>query len=444
MPEPVSLSAVFGKPPADAIRYFEQKGYQITWSWRDAWQEAQARAHTVAGITKLEILQDITEGLQEALKQGKTLEQFKGELTPLLKRKGWWGRDAQVNKETGEIHGKGLTPARLSLIYRQNLQTAYMAGRYQQMKAATATHPYWQYIAILDGRTRPAHRTLHGRVFRHDDPIWRAIYPPNGFNCRCRITALNQRALERGQLIVLDSRDWTTIELVDISPRNPAAGKAPVTVFKTPDMPKAFRVDPGFNYNPGQASTEYTGELLLNKATTAQPRLAAFAVQSALANPTVRERVTVGFAQWADQVEQPRGQLRHVGAFTPQTVQRLADHDIRPQSAVISVRDADVIHTHREAKGDRLPWEWYRELPQHLLAPQAVLLEQRPGQPADVLLVFAVEDQAARLVVKIDYQARDRVEGERVDIVTNIVRSGRVVKTGDLKAGRYTLLEGAL
>lgn len=250
---PIDLSAAFGLPPEEAVKWFQQKGYNITWSWQDQWQEAHARAFTVAGVTKLEILDDIRNGLQDALKNGKTAEQFANELTPLLQRKGWWGRDAQVNKETGEITGKGLSSARLNLIYQQNLQTAFMAGRYQAMKAAVATHPFWQYVAVMDGRTRPAHAALHGRVFRHDDPVWNSIYPPNGFRCRCRVRPMTQRALEREDLQVTDSTPYTREKVVPISPRHPERGTARVVEFKTPDMPQAFAPDPGFSYNPGRA-----------------------------------------------------------------------------------------------------------------------------------------------------------------------------------------------
>lgn len=35
-----------------------------------------------------------------------------------------------------------------------------------------------------------------------DDPIWQTIYPPNGFNCRCKVRALSARDLERRGLSV--------------------------------------------------------------------------------------------------------------------------------------------------------------------------------------------------------------------------------------------------
>ncbi|MGK3503292.1 hypothetical protein ACSLO3_27735, partial [Escherichia coli] len=41
-----------------AINYLKSKGYQITWDWEEMWQEAHARAFTVAKVTRLDILED--------------------------------------------------------------------------------------------------------------------------------------------------------------------------------------------------------------------------------------------------------------------------------------------------------------------------------------------------------------------------------------------------
>lgn len=37
----------------------------------------------------------------------------------------------------------------------------------------------------------------NGKVFRADDPIWQKIYPPNGYNCRCKVIALDYEQVAR-------------------------------------------------------------------------------------------------------------------------------------------------------------------------------------------------------------------------------------------------------
>lgn len=248
----IDLAYAIGLPPAKAIEYFKAKGYAITWSWLDLWQEAQAKAFTVAGVTKLEILQDVRDALGSALNEGKTLADFTKELTPLLQKKGWWGINAQADKQTGEMTGKGLTPRRLKTIYQTNMQTAYMAGRYKSQIDNAADRPFWQYVAVMDRRTRPSHSALNGRVFRCDDPFWQSFYPPNGFNCRCRVRALDQENLDsRG--IDLSTSEGRLDQVQVPTSRKPDAPLVDVARFEhTPG--KYIRPDPGWSYNPGQAA----------------------------------------------------------------------------------------------------------------------------------------------------------------------------------------------
>ncbi len=49
------------------------------------------------------------------------------------------------------------------------------------------TMPYLTYQTAGDERVREKHRLLDDLTFRYDDPIWKRIYPPNGYHCRCRV-----------------------------------------------------------------------------------------------------------------------------------------------------------------------------------------------------------------------------------------------------------------
>lgn len=86
-PASADLKYAIGLQPEDAIRYFESKGYQLGFKWQDVWEQAHARAFTVAGVMKVDVLQDVREALADALKNGTTLAQFKSELAPILRKK---------------------------------------------------------------------------------------------------------------------------------------------------------------------------------------------------------------------------------------------------------------------------------------------------------------------------------------------------------------------
>ncbi len=63
----VDLAYAMQLAPADAIDYFKSKGYAIGFNWYDVQAEANAKAFTVSGVLKLDILADIQNGLAPAL-----------------------------------------------------------------------------------------------------------------------------------------------------------------------------------------------------------------------------------------------------------------------------------------------------------------------------------------------------------------------------------------
>jgi hypothetical protein len=49
---------------------------------------------------------------------------------------------------------------------------------------------WFRYVTQEDGRVRPEHRALHGKIFRFDDP--NAPIPPLDYGCRCGIEYVAQ------------------------------------------------------------------------------------------------------------------------------------------------------------------------------------------------------------------------------------------------------------
>lgn len=48
----------------------------------------------------------------------------------------------------------------------------------------------YEYVTVGDDRVREEHEELDGLVRKKDDPIWKTIFPPNGWNCRCQVLAI--------------------------------------------------------------------------------------------------------------------------------------------------------------------------------------------------------------------------------------------------------------
>lgn len=280
----IDLSHACNLPPREAIRYFESKGHKISFRWQDTWREAHARAFTVAGVTKADLLADIKAATAKALAEGQSKAQFRHGLEDTLKRKGWWGKGDIVNPDTGEVRkGERGSASRLNLIYRQNMQSAYNAGRYKQQVESAAVAPYWRYMALLDAKTRPSHAAMHGLVYRYDDPIWQTMYPPNGWQCRCKVDSLSERAFNRGGYDLQDS-DGDEIS-TEVIIRNPDTGQPEQRTVKGYRMPggQYYFPDAGFDYSPGQT---FVADL---KANTPEPPQRAATSWRKMGLPSLRD-----------------------------------------------------------------------------------------------------------------------------------------------------------
>ncbi|MCX7366772.1 MAG: phage minor head protein [Alphaproteobacteria bacterium] len=134
--------------------------------WTDRMHDEHAGEFTVARSLGYDILGDIEAAMNKALAEGTTLADFSKTLTPVLKAKGWWGK---VESDDGTVVQLG-SQRRLETIFNTNMRTSYAAGRWEQIQRTKADLPYLMYSAVLDKRTRPAHRSWHGTVLHVDDP----------------------------------------------------------------------------------------------------------------------------------------------------------------------------------------------------------------------------------------------------------------------------------
>lgn len=361
---PVDLGFAMTLTPKNAVEYFRSKGFNITFNWQEMEDAAHAAQFTVAGILKQDVLTDIHSALDNVLTEGKTLAQFRDDLWPLLERKGWTGHGLKAD-EDGVLEGKKLMPYRLDTIFRTNVQSAYMAGRYQRMRENVASRPYWQYNAIMDSRTRPAHAALHGRIFRWDDPIWRVIFPPNGYRCRCSVRALTQAQVDRHPVGVESSDGY----LVTVQqPYGTGGEHRPVLAYRDPKTGDTVTPDAGFHANAGEMYLGNLGQQLLQRGERATPRLASIAVSDVLRQDRVLQAVTADVAEFVTTVRATpslQGDFRHAGALLPAVLDAMpTDVD----NAVIRLPGRVVL----EQSGDTVSATWL-QLPALLARPDVVL-----------------------------------------------------------------------
>ncbi len=251
----VDLSYAFGLPPAEVIKYFESKGYVISWNWHDVYQQAHAKAFTVAKVVRLDVLNSIRTEVSNIFKQGITEREFLKRLTPRLQSLGWWGKKIVVDQEgVAEVVQEG-SAWRLKNIYQINANAAYAVGRYKAQKDNAAYAPYWRYMTMEDFKVRHHHAILNGRVYRFDDPIWDLIYPPNDWRCRCFVVAYTAAEVRANGWHIEDSKAGTfnqIMQQVGIDKRTGEVLYRQGLSYTTPDGQR-FTPAAGWNYNPAQA-----------------------------------------------------------------------------------------------------------------------------------------------------------------------------------------------
>ncbi len=238
MPVPEILNV----SPTEAIRTFRAKGYHVAFDWRDTDAAAHLRSFTVAKAMRTDLLEDIRGAVDAAIADGETFQQFQDRLEPVLKDKGWWGRQVQLDPRTGRTRIVQLgSPSRLKTIFDTNLRTSYARGRWERIERVKNDRPWLRYVAVLDSRTRPQHRAWHGTILQVDDPWWSSHYPPNGWRCRCTVQQLSDD----------DLTDF------DFSPSDgPPPGSLQERLWFNPRTGQTLSVpvgiDPGFAHNVGQ------------------------------------------------------------------------------------------------------------------------------------------------------------------------------------------------
>lgn len=87
----------------------------------------------------------------------------------------------------------------LRTVFDTNILGSYQHGRWRQMRnpLALRLRPYWQYRTVGDKRVRESHKEMDGKIFPATSPVWSTWYPPNGFNCRCRVDPISAEEAQR-------------------------------------------------------------------------------------------------------------------------------------------------------------------------------------------------------------------------------------------------------
>jgi SPP1 gp7 family putative phage head morphogenesis protein len=142
----------------------------------------RAAGFTIAGETEADVLDRALQSLQRSARLGLSADDAGAALNRSLRAAGY----------------DQLRPWHARLVAQMNYASAYGAGSWEQLHdpRIRGIIPAYRYVTMRDERVRPAHRAMEGHVAARTDPIWNTWWPPNGYNCRCRVIGVNASAWE--------------------------------------------------------------------------------------------------------------------------------------------------------------------------------------------------------------------------------------------------------
>ncbi len=312
------MTADYATLPFDeAIRFFRGKENKKSLAWTDFWQEQHDKSFVVAGAMRDELVADFRAAIDQAISEGTGLAAFRARFDEIVQKHGW-----SYNGSRGW---------RSRVIYQTNMQTAYQAGRYAQLTDPDQLRltPYWQYHhSDFVAEPRLEHKRWSGLVLSADDPWWETHYPPNGWGCRCYVTAITERQMRRLGKAGPDTA--------------PPLNEREVTAGKTGPNPRTVTVpegiDPGWAYTPGRSWVD-------GMTRSAGSRMAQmpYSLGAAAAASTAQEKLLVLWFSASAEENFPLAVIKETDAekigaktrvvqFSPSTrMKQLRDHgEIRP------------------------------------------------------------------------------------------------------------------
>lgn len=199
--------------PVESLAYWQTKIGIDAEIFAQLSDQAKTMALIVQGVAQGDQLAGIWAAVQSSISNGTTFATFQSQCADIFGALGWTGKGAY----------------RAELVYRNAMQSAYMAGQYMQLWADRDIFPYWRYVAIRDERTRPRHRAMHGKVWPAGHAIWRIWWPPNGHNCRCSVIGMTPEDMAElglqvetvdptGQQIPLFDEDGALKGMIELRP----------------------------------------------------------------------------------------------------------------------------------------------------------------------------------------------------------------------------------
>lgn len=401
----------------EALEFYKQKLIIPSKKWDDLVGPIHAKGFTVAGATKLSLLEDFYRTVGDYIESGDSLGNFLKDFDGIAAKHGW--------------SYKGKRGWRATVMLNTNKRAATAAGRWAQLQRAKERKPYLIYVTVDDSRVRADHAIFHYHVAHIDDPFWLTHYPPNGWECRCYVRSASKADLERLGLKVGESKVIDPVDIVD-----------PETGEITKKMPG---IDVGWDYNVGKAwlaPDVILGQQLMELPTSLRQEAIKWFDNSIFDQP-YKQLANATAYQMTKGISIKQGLAQTVGYLSEDIISYLSKHVEVPYGAAIIVRDSDIAHWLRDKKVDRgaaVPLSIASLVPKIIREPDAVLFD---GEN----VVFAqkmTDGRYVKFVLKMNFKDKLRHNKSRFKEYLNTFKSAGIVLAENLKEPRYKIISGAI
>lgn len=406
----------FGVQFQGAIDNLKGKLPESTLAWDDLAGPVHGKVFAIAGATNVDLVSDIQKSLVSALQKGTTIAQFRKDFDASVQQYGWTY--------------KGKRGWRTSVIFDNNMRSAHMAGRWEQLLANSDRRPYLQYRTAGDARVRPQHRAWNGLIFPIGDSFWQTHYPPNGWGCRCTIRAYSDADL--GSLGVKPSPPYEVKYRTVVSKDGEIKDRVPIGI------------DPGWDHNVGQSWL--APELALGQKLARLPRYLQGPMVDKAISPAFQKILGEQFKAFrnASEVTSVARKTAQIVSFLDSpTLTALAEKvpALTLESTSVGVFNrniglAESGATAKAAASSTWPADWIDALPENLRNYRAVLWDTQAG----ALVVIPQGGFDKLLVPQVVLRPNATTQQGRALSVESL----GALPAADFKADRYMLLVGKL
>src|SRR3990167_6799996 len=188
---PENANPLGGLPFDEALDDMITREPRLAESWREVSRiYTEDHAFALARSADLKITRRVQEEVQKLIGEGKSTSDVENAILDIGK-----------SSDMGAV--RDWDRAYAATVYRTNASTGYNTGRIQQAQDPDVREviPALEFAAVMDDRTRPHHGAADGMIADTYDPVWKALRPPIGWQCRCAANFISRFELERRGLL---------------------------------------------------------------------------------------------------------------------------------------------------------------------------------------------------------------------------------------------------